>query len=100
MMTSCTWLSRSPAGETRMKRASVCICSMERQPQSAEDREEKYGRPLGRVLAHELYHIFADTMCHGSNGVAKKSYGGQDLLSNAFRFQSKDSRVELGSAQR
>ena len=60
---------------------------------AAEDREEKYGRALGRVLAHELYHIFADTMCHGSNGVAKKSYGVQDLLSNAFRFQSKDSRM-------
>src|SRR5450759_1447498 len=40
----------------------------------AEDREEKYGRALGRVLAHELYHIFANTMRHGSFGVAKQSY--------------------------
>jgi hypothetical protein len=32
-------------------------------------------------------------MCHGSNGVAKKSYGVQDLLSNAFRFRSKDTRM-------
>ena len=60
---------------------------------AAEDREEKYGRALGRVLAHELYHIFANTMWHGSNGVAKASYGVQDLLGNGFRFQPKESRM-------
>jgi hypothetical protein len=58
-----------------------------------EDREEKYGRALGRVLAHELYHIFANTMRHGSVGVAKESYSMQDLLSDDFQFQAKESRM-------
>jgi hypothetical protein len=59
----------------------------------AEDREEKYGRALGRVLAHELYHIFANTTRHGSVGVAKESYNVQDLLANDFRFEAKESRM-------
>ena len=58
-----------------------------------EDREAKYGRALGRVLAHELYHIFANTARHGSVGVAKESYSVQDLLSDDFQFQAKESRM-------
>lgn len=56
------------------------------------EREERYGRALGRVLAHELYHIFANTTRHGS-GVAKESYNVQDLLSDDFQFQAKESRM-------
>jgi|ERR1035437_45322 hypothetical protein len=59
----------------------------------AEDREEIYGRALGRVLAHELYHIFANTMRHGSMGVAKGSYNVQDLLADEFQFEAKESRM-------
>jgi hypothetical protein len=57
-----------------------------------EERHEKYGRALGRVLAHELYHIFANTMRHGS-GVSKESYSVQDLLSDDFQFHAKESRM-------
>jgi len=59
----------------------------------AEERPEKYGRALGRVLAHELYHIFANTMHHGSGGVSKESYSVQDLLADDFLFQAKESRM-------
>jgi hypothetical protein len=59
----------------------------------ADDREEKYGRALGRVLAHELYHIFANTMRHGSVGVAKESYSVLDLLADDFQFQAKETRM-------
>jgi hypothetical protein len=58
-----------------------------------EDRDEKYGRALGRVLAHELYHIFANTLRHGTGGVSKESYSMQDLLSDDFQFQTKESRM-------
>ena len=57
-----------------------------------ENREEKYGRALGRVLAHELYHIFANTLRHGT-GVAKESYSVLDLLADDFQFQAKESRM-------
>ena len=59
----------------------------------AEERDEKYGRALGRVLAHELYHIFANTTRHGSVGVAKESYSVTDLLTDDFQFQAKESHL-------
>ena len=64
------------------------------------EREEKYGRALGRVLAHELYHIFANTTRHGSLGVAKESYSVQDLLSDDFQFEAKESRAMQASRPR
>ena len=60
---------------------------------NAGEREEKYGRALARVLAHELYHIFANTMRHGAMGVAKESYSVQDLLTDDFQFREKESRL-------
>ena len=57
------------------------------------DREEKYGRALGRVLAHELYHIFANTTRHASMGVAKEAYNVQDLLADDFQFQARESHM-------
>jgi len=65
-----------------------------------DDRAAKYGRALGRVLAHELYHIFANTMRHGSIGVAKESYNMQDLLADDFLFQARESRMLRTNRQR
>jgi len=59
----------------------------------AEERAARYGRALGRVLAHELYHIFANTARHATFGVAKESYSVQDLLSDEFQFQARESRM-------
>jgi len=58
---------------------------------SADDREEAYGRAIGRVVAHELYHIFANTTRHGSSGVGKSKYTVQDLLSARFQFEARES---------
>jgi hypothetical protein len=58
---------------------------------SNKERDESYGRALGRVLAHELYHIFANTAHHGSNGVGKAVYSVHDLLTPDFRFQDHES---------
>ena len=58
-----------------------------------EERAGLYGRALGRVLAHELYHIFANTTRHASWGVAKECYTVQDLLTDDFQFQEKESRL-------
>ncbi|MEO8597066.1 MAG: hypothetical protein ABI759_27355 [Candidatus Solibacter sp.] len=59
----------------------------------AEDREIRYGRALARVLAHELYHIFANTVRHGSMGVAKEAYSVRDLLGDDFQFREKECRL-------
>jgi hypothetical protein len=57
----------------------------------AEDREEAYDRALGRVLAHELYHIFANTAAHSPCGVGKSKYTVQELLCPEFRFEDRES---------
>jgi hypothetical protein len=54
------------------------------------DRETAYGRALGRVVAHELYHIFANTLHHGSDGVGKSAYTVQELLNDEFRFEDRE----------
>jgi hypothetical protein len=45
-----------------------------------------FGRALGRVVAHELYHILALTTEHAEAGVAKPSFSAQDLMSDRFSF--------------
>jgi hypothetical protein len=54
------------------------------------DRDGALGRALGRVLAHELYHIFANTTQHAPDGVAKPTYSVEDLLSAGFHFAKRD----------
>ena len=56
-------------------------------------RNELFGRAVGRVLAHELYHIFANTSRHGSCGVGKAAYSVQELLSDDFRFEDRESKA-------
>ncbi len=42
-------------------------------------RESMYGKALGRVVAHELYHMLAATEKHGKAGVARQSHSRRDL---------------------
>jgi hypothetical protein len=58
-----------------------------------KDRGEAYGKAVGRVLAHELYHIFANTGRHSSNGVGKAVYSVRDLLSREFHFEEHESEA-------
>jgi hypothetical protein len=46
------------------------------------------GRALGRVIAHEIYHIVARTTEHHDNGVAKAVFSAKDLLSARFEFDA------------
>jgi hypothetical protein len=56
-------------------------------------REAAFGRALARVLAHELYHIFAGTTHHGSFGIGKEAYSARDLLAGSFRFEPRESKA-------
>ena len=58
-----------------------------------DEREETFGRAVARVLAHELYHIFANTAKHGSCGVGKAAYTVEELLSGEFVFEERDSQA-------
>src|SRR5260370_8239672 len=62
---------------------------------SIEEREALLGRAMGRVLAHELFHVFANTEKHGHEGVTKTSYSRKDLVAESFEFDSQDaSRIQ------
>lgn len=58
--------------------------------QDLHDRQAVLGRAMGRVLAHELYHVFANTTRHGAQGVAKAFYSASELVSENFQFQAKE----------
>jgi hypothetical protein len=62
-----------------------------------ESRARLFGRAIGRVLAHELYHIFANTARHGSNGVGREFYNAHDLLADDFQFESQESLMLMNS---
>jgi hypothetical protein len=47
-------------------------------------------RAIARVVAHELYHIFADTTQHGIHGIAKSSLTAAELVVKHLRFHSQD----------
>lgn len=55
-------------------------------------RSVTYGRALGRVLAHELYHVLAGTSDHGACGIAKAGYTITDLLAREFVFEAAELR--------
>ncbi len=40
-----------------------------------------YGRALGRVLAHELWHILGNTFVHCGNGIAQRAFSAEQLIS-------------------
>jgi hypothetical protein len=54
------------------------------------NREAAFGRAIARVLAHELYHIFAKTTKHAAWGIGKPAYTVQELLSSKFQFEKKE----------
>lgn len=63
-----------------------------------DQRQTTFGRAVGRVLAHELYHIFANTKRHGSCGVGREAYSVQDLLAPTFQFEERESIALANSA--
>ncbi|MBZ5596184.1 MAG: hypothetical protein LAP39_28400 [Acidobacteriia bacterium] len=57
------------------------------------DRDAILGRALGRVLAHELYHIFADSKRHARVGLAKAFFSPRDLVSDHFTLEERDAET-------
>jgi hypothetical protein len=55
-------------------------------------REKLLGRALGRVLAHELFHIVARNPHHTKSGVFKESLSGAQLIADRLEFSKDDAR--------
>lgn len=48
------------------------------------------GRAMGRVLAHELYHVLLETTHHAASGLAKGILTVEELESDEFSFDKND----------
>ena len=51
-------------------------------------RNQHLGRALGRILAHELYHMLGETREHAHEGVAKPEFTVTELMAESFTFES------------
>jgi hypothetical protein len=54
----------------------------------AKERDAAFGQALGRVVAHEIYHIIGETTGHQARGVAKASFSVRDLTADDFEFDT------------
>jgi len=57
------------------------------------ERESVYGRAVGRVLAHELFHVFVRSAAHGARGVAEPAFTQAELLGNEFQLATREFRL-------
>ena len=53
-------------------------------------RQLLFGRALGRVLCHEIYHVIAETQAHNTRGLAKPGLTPQELMSDWMGFEKSD----------
>ncbi len=51
-------------------------------------RQSILGRALGRVMAHEIYHILGQTTEHADSGIAKPSFSIADMMSKHAAFNA------------
>jgi hypothetical protein len=59
------------------------------------------GRAMGRVLAHELYHVVADTSQHGLDGVTQAALTSRELTTGSLELQaSQVAAVQRGLSRR
>lgn len=59
---------------------------------ASEDRDKLLGRAIGRVTAHELYHILLRTTSHSHEGLARYAQSAAELLAPRHSFSGPDQR--------
>jgi hypothetical protein len=67
--------------------------SAEAAPLNEAGRDMLYGRALGRIVSHEMWHIFAGTGKHASSGVARAWHSRQELVQAVFLFEPKEEEM-------
>jgi hypothetical protein len=55
---------------------------------SKTEQEDLYGRSMARLLAHEFYHVLAQTNGHAAAGIAKARFSTADLLADHLDFET------------
>jgi len=55
--------------------------------ENGRKREFLYGRAMGRLVAHELFHVLIGTRDHDDGGIAKRAFSAKDILADHFEFE-------------
>jgi hypothetical protein len=63
------------------------------------EQQELFGRSLGRVMAHELYHVLLRTRAHGRSGLARPAQTQAELLAVRSHFSDREERLLAASDQ-
>ena len=84
-----------PFGEVKCDRIRESIKTALR-PADYRKADELFGRALGRVVAHELYHMLANTKKHGKSGIAKDSLSAQQLIGETLDFSAHERSALAG----
>jgi hypothetical protein len=82
-----------PFGEVKCDRVRESIKTALR-PADYKRADLLFGRALGRVVAHELYHMLANTTKHGKSGVAKDTLSARQLVAEVLDFSDHE-RIAL-----
>ena len=62
---------------------------------TVREQSQILGRALARVLAHEAYHVIAESSNHADHGVGKPQFRAAELANESFSFDSQTrSRIE------
>jgi len=97
-------LSSSPLGRTHIADGQVLpiadvlcdaihtLVDRDLRAASPADRDKLLGRAIGRVTAHELYHILLRTTVHSHRGLAHSSQSSAELLAPRSSFSEPDQR--------
>jgi len=64
--------------------------SPEMSPAQWKDRETVLGRALGRVLAHELFHMLAKSQHHGVDGITRFALSPAQLVADRLHMTRAD----------
>ncbi len=98
-------LSRTAGGQIQPFSEVACD-SVRRAVDSAlwggqrRNREELFGRALGRVVVHEVVHMVGQTSKHGKSGVFRTSLSGSQLIADRMTLDEHDARLLRKSLSR
>lgn len=78
-----------PFSEVACDRVRVSVRSSMSGTQK-KDGDTTLGRALGRVLAHEVYHILSKSSHHGNKGVARRALSSTELTAEKLHLDATD----------
>ena len=89
-----------PFSEVKCDAVKQALCYL-RPGANQSEKQKALGLAMGRVVAHEMYHILARTTGHAARGLARAAESLQDLVSGPeIPFRAEDSEaIRKGSGR-